>query len=136
MPSVEDFSISNSKAAAIRRVIRQIDLYQGEEIVKEAHPLWMTVVALEKMCRQRQRGDFRLHTPASGQWYRGLWASRDGMRNVPLTARMYEIHADRTPGPPDPQLAMAWMQQLKQTLQSWLRNGTCERELTVGGDSC
>ena len=114
----------HAHAELIQEVIRQIDLYRGEPIVKGQHPLWLAVVALEKAsrkCGKDPRGQtvYKLDRPAPSLWYYCLWASRDkhpniqrGMRAPPGCTREQ---------PPDPALALHWAGRLRETLVGFLQ---------------
>ena len=109
----------HAHAELINAVIRQIDAYQGEVIVKGEHPLWLAVVELEKVMRPGPKVN-KLDPPAAVQWYCCLWASRPNMRNVPLGERPF---AGEPFAPADPQLAIGWAAILRQTLVEFLERG-------------
>lgn len=110
--------IPPAKRKAILRVIGAIVKYRGGVIHKGRHPLWRAVVALERMSVRRSGRHRLLDSPASRYWFRGLWASRPGMRNVPID-RLYEFDAE-LPTHADPALAQQWMMKLLATLTKWL----------------
>lgn len=82
--------LTPEKIAAIEAVIVQIDAYRGEPIIRGVHPLWLAVVALEHLSRERYTvtpsgQTHRLDFPASTSWYRLVWASRGTRLTEPRT---------------------------------------------------
>ena len=94
----------HAHAELIHAVIRQIDAYQGEVIVKGEHPLWLAVVELEKVSvrsKYSTKQPHRLDRPAARQWFHCIWASRE----------------------PDPAKAMRIAGVLRKTLVRFLERG-------------
>lgn len=102
-----------AKEAAAMAVVAQIDVYGGEEIVANEHPLWLAIVALEKLSKPAApplRSHNALDTGFKRLWLFGLWASRPGVRNVAKDGRTLK-HKNA-----HPKLAMYWLRWLRREL--------------------
>lgn len=117
-------AIQHGNAEDIQAVILQIDRYRGETIVKGEHPLWLAIVALERVSRHSPRSvrqPHRLDYPASRHWFYCVWASRAGMLNVPPGMSRDEAAASGSlTYHANPQLALYWAGVLRATLLSFL----------------
>ena len=123
--SVPVTDIREAKREIALLVIRQIDLYRGEVIEKDRHPLWMAAVALERLSRKNERSTvqpYRLDSVLNGPWMRCLWASRPDFPNISIDAvphseiGWYSTRKD----PANPELAMAWAVRLHEAIITML----------------
>lgn len=114
---------------AIQTVLYDLERYNGEEIVKDEHPLHLSIQRLESFCFKRRHDSqpYALWSPAMFIWYYTLWASRNGFPNS-MEYSFYDFYNGNGLRRPktiestdaNPAIALGWAQKLRDELEPWL----------------
>ncbi len=109
--------ITPERRSLTQAVLSELARYRGEPIIAHEHPLHKAVVALERICVNRQLASekhrYALFQPARGVWYRLLWASRPDSPTIVPPATLdpffcWPRHNPLQNDPPNPGVAVLW----------------------------
>jgi len=106
-------------------VLKHLKEYQGEEIIKNEHPLHQAIQKLEERCeplfQSSSKQKYQLFAPARNIWYKVLRACRAGNKRI-----LRLEHPRLRDGRKHPGIARQYAQELIKELEHWMES------LTIG----